>query len=156
MNLVQSMMPIELEHEIHAAGDRYAIEWARLDRLGYDAAEINTMSGAECDEACLPFIRARDHFFAIMQLQEEAGRSIPIRYRIFLAGGCSHNPGIVVPTLGILALIMLLACTVMIMIDSGETKMWQIQVIVGLCILVALSWDKLWNSLKLAGVRLGF
>lgn len=156
MNLVQSMMPLELENKIQVAGDRYAIEWAKLERLGFDAAKINAMSGDQCDEACLPFIRARDHFLTIIQLQEAAGRSIPFRYRMFLAGGCSHNPGIVVPTVGILALVLLLACTVMIVIDGSETTMWQIQVISGLCILVALSWDKLWNSLVFASVRLGF
>lgn len=148
-------MLFDLERKLIEAGDAYAIEWARLEKFGYDPLELLDIKEIDPEEPWLYFLRARDRFLFLMKEMERTGRRIPVRYRIFVAGGCKENPGIVVPTLGIIALIALLACGLMSLLAAGGTTLGQLQVAAGLSLIVALSWDRLWNALTYARFRLG-
>ena len=148
-------MLFDLERKLIEAGDAYAIEWAKLEKFGYDPLELLDIEEIDPGEPWQYFLRARDRFLFLMKEMERTGRRIPVRYRIFLAGGCKENPGIVVPTLGIIALIALLACGLMSLLATGGTSVGQLQVAAGLSLIVALSWDRLWNALTYARIRLG-
>lgn len=135
---------IELSSQAAIAGSKLAIEWARLEALGCDPVTVTRKPADQVTEVELPYLRAYQHFEVIARQCTNQGVRIPLRYATFHAAGGASNPGVLPPTLPLLALVLLLAtltliCLSVIDLDSISFPLTAISAGV-----VALGWDRIW------------
>lgn len=135
---------IELSSQAAIAGSKVAIEWSRLEALGFNPASVCRKPVDQLAEVELPYLRAYQHFEFIVSQCREKGVRIPLRYATFHAAGGASNPGVLPPTVPLLALVLLLSTLTLIclrVIDLGAISFPMTAVSAGV---VVLGWDRVW------------
>lgn len=134
----------ELSSQAANAGTKVAIEWAKLEAQGYEPAAVACKPVEQLSEPELKYLRAYQHFNVVAQQCMSQGVRIPLRYATFHASGGASNPGVLPPTLPMLALALLLTMLALVctgMVDVGSATLPPIAISVGL---VALGWERIW------------
>lgn len=143
----------ELTSQAVSAGSKVAIEWVKLEAQGFEPAEVPRKPLEQLTDPELSYLRAYQHFEAIVQQCKVSGVRIPLRYATFHATGGSSNPGVLPPTISILALALLVATLMLISMEAVDVDSSTLSLIAVSAGLVVLGWDRVWVFCEYAAVH---
>ncbi len=143
----------ELSSQATSAGSKVAIEWAKLEAQGFEPAEVPRKPLDQLSEPELSYLRAYQHFEVIVQQCKVSGVRIPLRYATFHATGGSSNPGVLPPTISMVALALLVASLMLISMSAVEVNSSTLPLIAVSAGLVALGWDRVWVFCEYAAAQ---
>ena len=135
----------ELSSKATEAGSKVAIEWVKLETLGFDPASVIDKPVEQLTDPELNYLRAYQHFEIVARECNERGVPLPLRYATFHAAGGTSNPGVLPPTVPLLALLLLILALALICLKAIDLGAAELPFIAFFAGVVVLGWDRVWT-----------